>query len=208
MIGKKRTSSLIFLGREEMVELLDGPHGLRAVGIGTGLSYKKSLSDSRVEELLRYLVKKGDSHAAGMRMIWVWLRVRNPRYWWQEYDKYKFSKQLEIDLEERSESTVHTILRKELTQEDFEEGVSISIIETLNALLNAYKNGIMSKSHVLEMVKGNLPEGYLQTRIVNVNYQTLRHIYFDRRDHSLSQWHEFCEFIEELPYSELITIGG
>lgn len=53
-----------------------------------------------------------------------------------------------------------------------------------------------------------LPSAYLQTRTVTMSYANLRNIYFQRKSHKLHEWHDFCDWIKTLPYSEeLITIG-
>ena len=53
-----------------------------------------------------------------------------------------------------------------------------------------------------------LPESYNQTRTWTANYAILRNIYFQRKNHKLIEWHEFCDWIKSLPYSkELITLG-
>lgn len=58
----------------------------------------------------------------------------------------------------------------------------------------------------LVKMKEELPEGTMQQRVWMFSYQTLRRIYFQRRNHRLPQWHTFCEWIESLPYAkELIT---
>ena len=49
-----------------------------------------------------------------------------------------------------------------------------------------------------------LPSSYNQTRNVMMNYEVLANIYKSRKDHKLDEWREFCKWIEELPYSELI----
>lgn len=53
-----------------------------------------------------------------------------------------------------------------------------------------------------------LPSSYNQRRTVMLNYEVLANIYKSRRNHKLDEWHVFCEWIENLPYSELITDGG
>jgi len=50
-----------------------------------------------------------------------------------------------------------------------------------------------------------LPSSYNQKRTVMLNYEVLVNIYRWRRDHKLDEWHVLCDFIESLPYSELIT---
>lgn len=50
-----------------------------------------------------------------------------------------------------------------------------------------------------------LPTSYNQKRTVMLNYEVLANIYKSRRNHKLDEWHTLCDWIEELPYSELIT---
>lgn len=50
-----------------------------------------------------------------------------------------------------------------------------------------------------------LPSSYNQKRTVMLNYEVLANIYKSRKTHKLDEWHTFCEWIESLPYSELIT---
>lgn len=50
-----------------------------------------------------------------------------------------------------------------------------------------------------------LPSSYNQKRTVMLNYEVLANIHKSRRNHKLDEWHTFCNWIEELPYSELIT---
>lgn len=60
----------------------------------------------------------------------------------------------------------------------------------------------------LQKVKAELKEGHEQERIQEFSYQTLRRIYFQRRNHRLPEWKDFCKWIEELPFAaEFITIG-
>lgn len=47
-----------------------------------------------------------------------------------------------------------------------------------------------------------LPSSYNQTRMICLNYEVLSHIYEDRRNHKLDEWHIFCDWIEELPYAK------
>lgn len=53
-----------------------------------------------------------------------------------------------------------------------------------------------------------LPSSYNQTRNVMLNYEVLANIYGSRKDHKLDEWREFCQWIETLPYSELMTERG
>lgn len=64
----------------------------------------------------------------------------------------------------------------------------------------------LSEEELIKM-KESLPEGHIQKRIWVFSYQTLRRIYFQRRNHRLPQWRKFCEWIESLPFAkDFITI--
>lgn len=140
-------------------------------------------------KLLLRLIKKGDSHGKVARMIQVWLDITAPRFWWAEMDTYK------IGTVATSESTIHTILKRTLVSTDFEDGMDIETLQKLNDI--KLKEGLYG-------IKRHLPESFLQRRIVNTNYQTLRHIYFDRKNHVLPQWKVFLTALDELPFIGLI----
>ena len=52
-----------------------------------------------------------------------------------------------------------------------------------------------------------LPESWLQTRTITMNYENLRNIYHQRNGHKLSEWHEICHWIELLPYAKDFIIN-
>lgn len=58
----------------------------------------------------------------------------------------------------------------------------------------------------LVALKENMPEGTMQKRIWMFSYQTLRRIYFQRKDHRLPQWRKFCKWIETLPYAKELIL--
>jgi hypothetical protein len=64
----------------------------------------------------------------------------------------------------------------------------------------------MSEEELIKM-KEELTEGTMQKRVQVFSYQTLRRIYFQRRNHRLPHWREFCQWVEGLPFAkELITV--
>ena len=157
---------------------------VRYSGLG---NYKMVYNDDY--KLLLRLIKKGDSHGKVARMIQVWLDFTAPRFWWAEMDTYK------IGTVATSESTIHTILKRTLVSTDFEDGMDTETLQKLNDI--KLKDGLYG-------IKRHLPESFLQRRIVNTNYQTLRHIYFDRKNHVLPQWKVFLTALDELPFIGLI----
>lgn len=54
--------------------------------------------------------------------------------------------------------------------------------------------------------KEGISEGFMQTRYFMTNYQTLRRMYFARRNHRLPHWREFCKWIETLPYAKELIV--
>lgn len=153
-------------------------------------------------ELIKKLILSGDSHAKVMRMATVWLDLTMPRYWWSEADQCK------VGFVTMSESTAHKLkdrLKKHsITVDDFDtfDSTEPFIKSAIKEMVIAVNRGAD-----VEELKQMLPESFLQRRIVCTNYQTLRHIYFDRRNHRLPIWHKFLdELLKQLPFPEFITI--
>ena len=77
------------------------------------------------------------------------------------------------------------------------------VISALNACREAYLK-TKDKKYWWQMIQ-LLPSSYNQKRTVMLNYEVLANIYKSRKNHKLDEWIEFCKWIENLPYSELIT---
>ena len=70
---------------------------------------------------------------------------------------------------------------------------------------DASKRAGLMKKYWWQMIQ-LLPTSYMQKRTVFLNYEVLHAMRKDRRHHKLDEWHVFCDWIEELPYSEIITM--
>lgn len=165
--------------------------------------------------LMTTLRNAGTDHRKFMRMITVYLDITAPLYWWKEFDTYK------VGTVANSCSTMHKIADKEFTLEDFscehlsEPAISIlkNTVEALNQArdlylgYNGFKHqwGDWEKKHYWWQMIQLLPSSYNQRRTVMLNYEVLANIYKSRRNHKLDEWHTFCDWIESLPYSKLIT---
>ena len=88
----------------------------------------------------------------------------------------------------------------EYTTKDMAEGM----INTLELLRQKY-NETKDKRYWKELVRW-LPNGWLQTRTVTMNYENLRSMYHQRKHHKLTEWHSFCEWVETLPYAKEFII--
>lgn len=160
-------------------------------------------------DLMTRLRNAGTDHRKFMRMITVYLDITAPLYWWKEFDTYK------VGTVANSCSTMHKIHAKEFTLEDFSHEHLLptakknleSTIDILNGYRDQYSvdtNPEVKKEYWWQMIQ-LLPSSYNQKRTVMLNYEVLANIYKSRRNHKLDEWHTLCDWIEGLPYSELIT---
>lgn len=169
-------------------------------------------------DLMTRLRNAGTDHRKFMRMITAYLDITAPLYWWKEFDTYK------VGTVANSCSTMHKIADKEFTFDDFsheklinsacmeiqEQHIRISPIQALATTiecLNSYRDLYLQtkdKKYWWQMIQ-LLPSSYNQRRTVMLNYEVLANIYKSRKDHKLDEWHTFCDWIESLPYSGLIT---
>ena len=173
-------------------------------------------------ELMMKLAKGGAVHAKYRRMITVYVDITAPLYWWKEFDTYK------VGTVANSCSTMHKIHAKEFTMDDFSHehlidmvtvhdnlplcgkyatnpnNVLLGVIDSLNVCRQAFLE-TKDKRYWWQMIQ-LLPSSYNQKRTVMLNYEVLRNIYISRKNHKLDEWRELCEWIESLPYSEIITL--
>ena len=154
--------------------------------------------------LMQRLAKAGTEHRKYMRMMPVYVRITAPLYWWKEADTYK------IGTVANSCSTMHKIQEKEFTLEDFScehlGHPAITNLKNIIKCMNDYREEFLkdSEKHNWWQMIQLLPSSYNQTRNVMLNYEVLCDIYKQRRNHKLDEWRDFCSWIENLPYSELI----
>ena len=175
------------------------------------LSQKYCIGDNDLD-LMKRLRNAGTDHRKFMRMITVYVDITAPLYWWKEFDTYK------VGTVANSCSTMHKIHAKEFTLEDFscehlfdtpesEFNDSMDVLKEVIDILNLYRDHFVKNPHRKDywwQLIQLLPSSYNQRRTVMLNYEVLANIYKSRRNHKLDEWHVFCEWIESLPYSELI----
>jgi hypothetical protein len=172
------------------------------------------------KDLMIRLRNAGTDHRKFMRMLTVFVDINAPLYWWKEFDTYK------VGTVANSCSTMHKIHAKDFSLNDFShehlfdgieniEGVSdleyyenpTLALDYIVYVLNYYRNRYVEtkdKRFWWQMIQ-LLPTSYNQKRTVQLNYEVLANIYKSRKNHKLDEWHTFCDWIKELPYSFLIT---
>jgi hypothetical protein len=139
-------------------------------------------------EVAGRLCNKDHGHNKFLEHIDTWWLIRASRNFWQEADTYRLTTK-------QSGSTMHTLYKRKLTNEDFNTSIPESYIEYLNELVQKYI--VSSTSENLEELKDSLPEGYLQTREWKLNYKNLREILLQRSNHRLPSWKIFCAEIKK-----------
>ena len=141
-----------------------------------------SVRKYKISERAKQNANLGLGHNKFRRQIMLWVDIEAPRFWWSEFDTYK------VGTVAQSESTMHTLKKRDITEADFENGcVPISFdIKKFNSIREALS---------IEVLKAELPESYLQRRLVALNYEVLSCMITQRKNHRLRQWHYFIEEI-------------
>ena len=159
------------------------------------------------KELSCKLQNAGPEHCKHLRMIMVWADITGERSWWTQFDTYR------IGVEKISTSTMHKMMSRELTPDDFEScnggcysETLLHTIEYINELIREYnkETDIDIKRKLWEYVIQILPQSYLQKRTVMISYAALRNIVKQREGHKLKDWQVFIEWAHTLPESWMI----
>jgi hypothetical protein len=165
--------------------------------------------------LAQRLIKAGPEHRKFMRQIFVSVDITAPLYWWKEADTYQ------VGVTKNSTSTMHKLASTPITLECFETDDycandldliddarfgwrAEAFINDLEQLRQKY-NETKDKRYWKELVRW-LPNGWLQTRTVTMNYENLRSMVHQRMGHKLTEWRSFLEWVETLPYAKELII--
>lgn len=152
------------------------------------------------------LVRAGTDHSKFMRQIFVSMQITAPLYWWKEMDTYK------ISTVANSTSTMHTIHKTKITPDLFStenlDNHAICVFERYLDYLEELRISFLENNdkRYWKMLIQMLPDSFNQTRMWTGNYQVLRNIRHNRNNHKLQEWQDFCDIIDTLPCSELITV--
>lgn len=173
-------------------------------------------------KLARSLIEGGTEHRKFLRQIFVSFDLTAPLYIWKEFDTYKIgtvangcstmhklaSTPITLDCFEIDDLNLvpynEYAQRKELKYNidpDFIQMALIPYLEYLRQKYNETKDVVYWK----ELIRW-LPESWLQKRTITLNYENLRNIYHQRKNHKLTEWHTICKWIETLPYAQELII--
>lgn len=161
-------------------------------------------------KLAQRMIGGGPEEAKFLRQIFITMDIDAPIFWWKEMDTYK------VGTTANSCSTMHKLASSEIGAqnfsfdmdiadfpEEYQELVSMIRVNSVyycEQLRKAYEK--TKDKRIWRALVEILPMAWNQRRTWTANYQVLRNIYFQRRNHKLDEWREFCKVIEELPYGK------
>lgn len=165
-------------------------------------------------KLMQNLCKGGSEESKWRRFVHVTCDITAPLYFYKQLDVYR------IGVEKNSCSTMHKIHAKEFTLDDFSHehlsgidigqglGAPCTLLDQTIWMLNECRTLYLQtkdKQYWWQMIQ-LLPSSYNQRRTYEFNYESLANIYRQRKNHRLDEWHQFCDRLKDLPYSEFITL--
>lgn len=184
-----------------------------------GLSFSKEQPPEKMPEVARRLRAQDGGHNKFLEAMIVWADITAPHFWWKHFDAYrvgpvnvpeyfpawlKFLVNLILAISwppvmpvtKQSGSVMNNILKRPLSQADFEDPINPTTLDHLNWL---------RKNKDFRGLVNELPGGYLQRRMVVLNYKVLRYIFGQRLGHKIPQWQFFeDEIMRQVSHPELL----
>lgn len=136
------------------------------------LSNEKFLKMQKVAQTLAF---RQGGHNKFLESMQVWMLIRGSLSFWKQFDTYR------VGITKQSESTMHTLRKRQLTEQDFTK--ETFCIPTITQNFN------------VDEMRDNVPSGFLESRMVNVNYKTLQNIIHQRKNHKSKKWNTFIEML-------------
>lgn len=144
--------------------------------------------------------KIGEGHDNALNGIVVQFDLYAPLYMWKQLQRYHF-----LDFIS-SCSTMHC-LSKFNVAEHCTKDVDKEILNRYQYLLDKYNNSAEKSKEQWRTLVASLPSGFVLGATMTTNYRQLKTIYFQRKNHKLSEWHEFCSWCETLPMFKELILG-
>lgn len=130
----------------------------------------------------------------------------------------RFSNKMSVELERyhfidfiSSQSTMHRIIKFNLAEQcnEFVDNRITDIVQEMIDVYNSLDNkGTEFAKDLYLRILYNVPSGFELTAGFTTNYQQLKTIRNQRKEHRLPEWRKFCEWIEELPRFKELVLGG
>ena len=183
-------------------------YGLSKTCIASGNPMRTEMADNTkepTEKDIKRLInlsntKIGEGHDNALNGIIVQFDLYAPLYMWKQLQRYHF-----LDFIS-SCSTMHC-LSKFNVAEHCTKDVDKEILNRYQYLLDEYNNSVEKSKEQWRTLVASLPSGFILGATMTTNYRQLKTIYFQRKNHKLSEWHEFCSWCETLPMFKELVLG-
>ena len=143
-------------------------------------------------ELAKKLIKAGPSHRKFLRQIMIWVEVTACLKWWDEFDTY-------LHTVKNSTSQMHKLGKRKLTKGDFEGDLPNALLDMINDAIEQYQNDSTKWRDMVNII----PQSFLYTRMVSLNYETVFTMYSTRKNHKMKEWPLFLNsLLKDCPYLE------
>lgn len=136
-------------------------------------------------------VPVGSGHDNFLNGIIVQFDLKMTKAWSPEMQRYHF-----IDFVS-SMSMVHCATKMDFLELAVDHADK-EMIEKAKTYVERYKNGEIE----LEVLLDNIPPSINLSARMTTNYRQLRTMYYQRRNHPVKKWREFCKWIETLPMAK------
>ena len=149
--------------------------------------------------------KVGEGHDNYLNGITVHFNIWAPLYMWKQIQRYHF-----LDFIS-SQSTMHKLTSFPVKDQCVSD-VDSEILDRYQEILDEYRladseGDKETAGQLWRKLVASLPSGFVLGATMVTNYRQLKTIYFQRRNHKLKEWHEFCAWCESLPYFMEFCVG-
>ncbi|MCQ2802331.1 MAG: hypothetical protein MJ225_01455 [Bacilli bacterium] len=176
-------------------------YGLTKAYKASGNPMRTEIDDGEVSDKDKVRANKlggcrnGLGHDNFLKGIIVQLDITAPLYFWKQAQRYHW-----FDFVS-SQSTMHCLLKFDIEKQCVSD-TNKEILAIMRRLVDEYNlipEGELSKVKKWRELVASLPCGFCLGATMTTNYQQLKTMYIQRKNHKLKEWHEFCAWCETLP---------
>ena len=146
-------------------------------------------------------VLTGTGHDNFLKGIIVQMNVTAPLYFWKQAQRYHWFDFIS------SQSTMHCLLKFDIESQCVSD-TNKDILKIMKRLVEEYNTLAEDDPTRIDKWRelvASLPCGFCLGATMTTNYQQLKTMYQQRKNHRLKEWHVFCSWCESLPYFKEIT---
>ncbi len=141
-------------------------------------------------------VLTGTGHDNFLKGIIVQMNVTAPLYFWKQAQRYHWFDFIS------SQSTMHCLLKFDIESQCVSD-TNKDILKIMKRLVEEYNTLAEDDPTRIDKWRelvASLPCGFCLGATMTTNYQQLKTMYQQRKNHRLKEWHVFCSWCESLPY--------